>query len=90
MKALNSTDPLSVELREARKILLDDPKFCKRKVRCVAHGNELEDRRVLALYTLACGRKFHWTPADWKVITDTLDVCELTIEEWINGLSDAA
>ena len=90
MKNLKSEDPISVGLQEARQLLLDDPKFCKRKVRCVAHLNELEDRRVLALFTLACGHKFQWTPQDWKVITDRLDTCELTIAEWINGLSDAA
>ncbi len=81
---------LQATLRESRQILLSDEKFCKRKVRCVAHENELEDPRVLALFNLAVGRKFHWSPKDWKVIADRLDNCDLTIKEWLDGLGDAA
>ena len=62
-----------IALREAKELLRNDPKFCKRKVRCVVQEDE-SDPRVLAVFNLAVGRKFHWTPQDWKVITDTLDI----------------
>ena len=76
-------------MREARTLLEEaDSRFLKRKVRCVARGNELEDKRVLALFTLAVRRKFHWTPQDWKVVTDRLDTCELTMQEWLDGFTD--
>lgn len=90
MQTLKSEAPIAVGLREARDILFDNPRFLKRKVRCAAHGNELEDPCVQALYTLACGHRFQWTPADWKVIADRLDSCELSVGEWLNGLASRA
>ena len=37
-----------------------------------------------ALFTLAAGEKFDWTPTSWQRILDRLDQCELTIGEWLN------
>lgn len=74
------------DLEQARALLIENPKVLKRKVRCLAAGNELDDPRVAALYTLACGRKFQWTSADWQVVLDRLDTCELTVGEWLDAL----
>lgn len=79
---------LSAELKEARQLLLSKPRTLKRKVRRVAgvsHTPEAE-----ALYTLAAGHKFNWTQEDWAAVLDKLDNCELTVKEWLDGLSSTA
>jgi len=79
-----STD-LDTELQAARDLLLADPKTLKRKVRNVAGGRD-KDPRTVALYSLAAGHRFNWTPDDWQCVLDKLDECELTVGEWLNGL----
>ena len=75
---------LKQELREARELLLSDPKTLKRKVRNVAAGRD-DDPRTLALFTLAAGRRFNWTPDDWNIVLDKLDDCNLTVAQWLKG-----
>jgi hypothetical protein len=75
-------------LADARNALLENPRVRQRKVRCVAAAGDM-DSDAMHLYTLAAGHKFQWTPTDWTAVTDQLDNCELTVEEWLNGNSPA-
>lgn len=70
-------------MAEARTLLLDNPKVLRRKVRNVAAVGD-KDECALALYTLAAGHKFDWTPQDWRAVLNRLDNCESTVEEWLN------
>ena len=69
-------------LTEARELLENDPKVLRRKVRRVAAAGD-NDPRALALYTLAAGHRFNWTPEDWSAVLDRLDDCDLTVGEWL-------
>ena len=82
---LELNQELSAELVDARDLLLSDPKTLKRKVRNVAAGRD-KDPRTVALYSLAAGHRFNWTPADWQCVLDRLDDCDLTVREWLNAL----
>ena len=69
-------------LTEARELLENDPKVLRRKVRRVAAAGD-NDPRALALYTLAAGHRFNWTPEDWAAVLNKLDDCDLTVAEWL-------
>ncbi len=71
------------ELRDARQLLLDDDRVLKRKVRRVAAAGD-NDPRAMALYTLAAGHRFNWSPEDWAAVLNKLDSCELTVQEWLD------
>ncbi len=68
----------------AREYLLDNPKVLRRKVCRVAAAGD-KDECALALYTLAAGHKFDWTPQDWRAVLNRLDHCEVTVEEWLQN-----
>lgn len=72
-------------LQEARTLLLEDERFLRRKVCAVARENELQDKRVEAVFSLAAGHLFHWSPQDWQVVTDSLYGCQLTVGEWLDA-----
>jgi hypothetical protein len=73
---------IDAELKAARARLLDDPKVLKRKVRNVCHT---DSPHAEAIYTLAAGHRFNWTPQDWKTVLDKLEGCELTVAQWLKG-----
>lgn len=76
---------ISDDLAQARDVLLDSPRTLKRKVCVVA---ALGDRNgyALALYTLAAGHRFEWTPEDWTAVLEKLDNCDMTIKDWLDKL----
>jgi hypothetical protein len=82
MLHLNDKNARSADLHSARARLLDDDRVLKRKVRCVAAAGDT-DPNALALYTLAAGHRFRWTPEDWAAVLNKLDDCELTVKEWL-------
>lgn len=67
----------------AKQRLLDNPRILKRLVRRVALDDTPEAE---AIFTLAAGKQFDYTPASWKVVLDRVDTCELTVGDWLNGL----
>ena len=71
------------ELRDARALLLDNPRVLRRKVRRVAAAGDT-DPNAMALYTLAAGHRFNWSPEDWAAVLNKLDTCELTVREWLD------
>lgn len=75
-------DDLTTELRQAREALLADPKTLKRKVRNVCNS---DSPQAQALYTLAAGHRFNWTPQDWRLVLDKLEGCELTVKQWLGN-----
>ena len=81
------TSPIEVELKQARAVLLDNPKILKRKVRRVSALGDTNGY-ALALYTLAAGHKFNWTPEDWAAVLERLDNCDLTVGEWLDTLKE--
>ena len=78
-------DAISVELKQARAVLLDSPRILKRKVRRVAALGDTNGY-ALALYTLAAGHRFNWTPDDWAAVLNKLDSCDLTVAEWLENM----
>lgn len=70
------------ELRDARELLLANPRVLRTKVKRLAAKGD-KDPNAMALYTLAAGRRFSWTLDDWKAVLDKLDECELTVGEWL-------
>lgn len=70
------------DLADARALLLDNPKVLRRKVCNVAAAGDA-DENALALYTLAAGHKFSWTPEDWRAVLRKLDECEVTVADWL-------
>ncbi len=78
--------PQNSELEQARDVLLDNTRVLKSKVRVVAQKGD-RNGHALALYTLAAGHRFAWTPDDWQAVLDKLDDCELTVEVWLDGLA---
>jgi len=84
MTEVNQKVIRSAAMDAAREHLLDNPKVLRRKVRNVAAAGD-KDECALALYTLAAGHKFDWTPRDWRAVLNRLDHCESTVEEWLNG-----
>lgn len=69
---------------DARALLLDNPKVLRRKVCNVAAAGDT-DENAMALYTLAAGHKFSWTPEDWRAVLRKLDECEVTVEDWLSA-----
>lgn len=86
-KKLALDGDLDDALTEARDLLQTDPKVLRRKVRRVAAGGD-KDPYALALYTLAAGHKFNWTPEDWAAVLDRLDGCDLTVGEWLQPIKE--
>lgn len=76
-------DAIDVELKQARAVLEDSPRVLKLKVKRVAARGD-RDGYALALYTLAAGHRFNWTPEDWTAVLNKLDECDLTVGEWLN------
>jgi hypothetical protein len=64
--------------------LLDNDKVLNRKVRCVAAAGDTCPH-AYALYTLAAGHRFRWTPEDWAAVLNKLDSCELTVRAWLKN-----
>lgn len=85
MNHLNHTNVNGADLHSARALLLDDDRVLKRKVRCVAAAGDT-DLNAIALYTLAAGHRFRWTPDDWKCVLEKLDDCELTVAAWLKSV----
>lgn len=81
--------PCTSELEQARDVLRDCKRVMKSKVRTVAAKGD-RDGYALALYTLAAGHRFAWTPDDWAAVLNKLDDCEDTVSVWLEGLADAA
>lgn len=79
-------DAISAELAQARDVLLAEPKILKRKVRSVAALGD-QNGYALALYTLAAGHRFEWTPEDWTAVLNKLDDCHDTVGSFIADLS---
>jgi hypothetical protein len=50
----------------------------------VAAAGDTDDNAV-ALYTLAAGHRFRWTPEDWAAVLNKLDDCELTVRAWLKS-----
>ena len=76
---------VSAEMAQARDVLLDNPSILKRQVnRIAARGDR--DGYALALYTLAAGHRFEWTPDDWAAVLNKLDNCTMTVGEWLETL----
>ena len=74
----------ALAISEARALLLDNDKILRRKVRSVSAAVK-HNEYTTALYTLAAGHKFDWTPADWEAVLHKLDDCELTVGEWLDA-----
>lgn len=73
---------LDDELKAARELLENTPRILKRKVSVIAARGD-RDPYALALYTLAAGHKFNWTPEDWAAVLNKLDDSDLTVGEWL-------
>jgi len=84
MNHLDNGNVDSADLHTARATLLDNDKVLRRKVRCVAAAGDT-DPAAVALYTLAAGHRFRWTPEDWTAVLNKLDDCELTVREYLNA-----
>ena len=84
-QAITLDKSLDAELAQARDVLLDNPRVLRSKVRTVAAKGD-RNGHALALYTLAAGHRFNWSPEDWQAVLDKLDSCELTVGEWLKGL----
>ncbi len=82
MNHLDNSNVQSADLHSARLVLLDNPKTLKRKVRVVAAAGD-GDPAAVALYTLAAGHRFRWTPEDWAAVLNKLDDCEMTVGTWL-------
>ena len=82
MTTVNQKVIRSAAMDAAREHLLDNTKVLRRKVCNVAAAGD-KDENALALYTLAAGHKFDWTPRDWRAVLNRLDHCEVTVEEWL-------
>ena len=82
MNHLTNENVDSADLHTARAHLLNNEKVLRRKVRCVAAAGDTDDNAV-ALYTLAAGHRFQWTPNDWLAVLNHLDECELTVREYL-------
>jgi len=84
MNRPNPTEINALAISEARALLLDNEKILRRKVRSVAAASK-HNEYTEALYTLAAGHKFNWTPDDWSAVLNKLDNCELTVGEWLDA-----
>ncbi len=84
MNHLNHVNVDGADLHTARAILLDNDRVLNRKVRCVAAAGDTDDNAI-ALYTLAAGHRFRWTPDDWAAVLNKLDDCELTVRAWLKS-----
>ena len=80
---------IDADLKQARDHLLANPRVLRRKVRRVAAAGDHNDD-AMALYTLAAGHRFNWTGEDWAAVLNKLDTCELTVQEWLDGLDSTA
>ena len=81
-------DAIAVELKQARAVLQDNPRVLRSKVKTVAARGD-RDGHAIALYTLAAGHRFNWTPDDWAAVLNKLDDCDLTVGEWLGNLEDS-
>ncbi len=86
MNHLNHVNVHGADMHSARAMLLDNPRVLNRKVRCVAAAGDTDDNAI-ALYTLAAGHRFRWTPEDWACVLNKLDDCELTVGAWLKSES---
>lgn len=77
--------PQSGELDQARDVLRDSDSIMRSKVRVVAAKGD-RNGHALALYTLAAGHRFSWTPDDWAAVLNKLDECESTVSDWLDAL----
>lgn len=84
-KQVVAEDAISAEMAQARQILLDHPRVLKRQVNRVAAAGD-QDECALALYTLAAGHKFQWTPEDWAAVLNKLDDCTMFVGDWLERL----
>ena len=73
------------DLCEARERLLSDPPILRRKVSVVSARGDT-DPYAVALYTLAAGERFNWTPEHWNAVMDKLDHCEMKVGDWLEGV----
>jgi hypothetical protein len=71
------------DLTHARELLLADPKVLYKKVSRLAATN---GPQAEALFTLAAGKKFDYTPDSWKIVIDRLDNCEAKVGDWLEAL----
>ena len=66
----------------ARALLESQPRILKRLVRRVAAEDTPEAH---AIFTLAAGKQFDFTPESWKVVLDRVDSCDMRVGEWLRG-----
>ena len=83
--APSRSERISGELAQARDVLLDNPKILRRQVNRVAALGDTNGY-ALALYTLAAGHRFEWTPEDWTAVLDKLDNCTMLVGDWLEAL----
>ncbi len=89
-RKLKLEQPIDADLEAARRLLLDNPKILRRKVSAVAAAHT--SKYAEALYTLAAGRRFNWSPEDWAAVLNRLDDSDLTVAQFLetrdNGEGD--
>lgn len=73
---------VSSVLEAAAEKLESSERILRRRVRNVA---STDTEYSQALFDLAAGRKFDWTPNEWRVVLDRLDNCELTVREYVDA-----
>ena len=79
-------DPFESVFQESRRVLRANPRVLRRKVRCVIDDDSDEAQ---AIFNIAAGHKFDWTPLDWQAVLDTLQYNDASVETWLTEMERA-